>query len=167
MLHYSSPGNDRRSPARKRPLFPYLLACAIGLALGLGFGYGAWTKVEEGRHWATVGRAADGTITGYTSVPRTGRRGYNYTTHHPTVRYRIEDGREVEGIVAERFEPDEIEVGRIMRLIYDAGNPTDVHVADAIEDGLAFAPWYMGAIALGVCVASVFGLFRLFRPRAS
>jgi hypothetical protein len=62
---------------------------------------------------------------------------------------------------------DDIHEGRVMRLIYDPGNPTDVHIADAIENGLASAPWYMGGLALVVCVPSVIGLFRLFRPRAS
>jgi hypothetical protein len=69
--------------------------------------------------------------------------------------------------VAERFDPIDIEVGAIMRLIYDSGNPTDVHIAGAIEDGLAFEPWYMGGVALVVGIPSVIGLFRLLRRRAS
>jgi hypothetical protein len=154
-------------PAVRRPRWPYLIACAIGLALGLGFAYGAWVKLEEGRHWAGIGRATEGLIIGYKEVPRTDRRGYRYTTYHPTFRYRLDGGNEVEGTVPERFDQDAIEVGRVMRLIYDPGNPADVHIAEAIEDGLAFVPWYMGGVAFVVCVPSVIGLFRVFRPRAS
>ncbi len=158
---------DQQSPAVRKPRLPYLLAGAIGLALAVGFGYAAWVKVEEGWHWAAVGKLTDGTITGHKEIPRTGRRGYSYTTYHPTFRYRVDDGTEVEGTVAERFDPVDIEVGQVMRLIYDAGNPTDVHIASAIEDGLAFEPWYMGSLALAIGIASMIGLFRLFRPRAS
>lgn len=154
---------SRAAPAA-RPLLPYLAACVIGLLLALGFGYGAWITAGEHRHMVLVGKVADGTITGHKEVRHTGRRGtYLSTTYHPTFRYRIGNGREVEGTVPQALDPGEIEIGRVVRVIYDPAEPTAVHLASAIEAGPGATPWSLGAAALAAGIASAAGASRLWR----
>ena len=115
------------------------------------------------RHILAVGRIVDGTITGEQEVRTSGRRGVVSITYRPTFRFRTADGKDVEATATDKMDRAGIVPGRVMRVMYDPGEPSYVRIASVVEEDDGSLPWTFGGLAAVVAALSVFGVTRIMR----